>query len=668
MTEKFASVLIPRPELSQLSYTIPENLDIKTGDCVEIELRKTNIWGIVSGISDSPPPEMEGKSLKPVLGKILSSPVFADRTETSLLKWIAEYYLYPFPKIIKQIFSPLIGTGNTLNGSSDINKHLASLCRCSSPEKRELNIHQKRVVDSILKKWGGKDYKPTLVFGITGSGKSEIFAELCKDTIKKGKQVLYLVPEIGLTSKALEHLINRIGSPGVIIHSFMSKKKRFSSIYCAMSGEAKIIVGTRSSVLYPFFDIGLIIIDEEHDSSYKNLEPPYYNARDFAVMKGAKLKIPVVMGSATPSSDSWHNSLTGKYHLEIIKERANSKPLPEIKMFPYIGDLYLPGDIISKVKESILSGDQSLFFLNRRGFATLALCSQCRKTVKCPGCNTALIYHKKKNSLLCHHCNFTRNEFKCPECGSALKFEGMGIEKLVEAVSEYFPGAEIISFDRDNLTTLSLFDKAVETISKNKGNIIVGTVMISKGHNFPKLKNVIIKYADYILSFQDSRAAEKCFQLIAQVAGRAGRFDTTGAVYAEAVYPDHYLWKYIKDNDYEGFITEELDWRKKLSLPPYTRMMIIRVSGKNEKKVSDSAESLHSYIKRSLEETGSRNVILFPVSEPPLSKIKNRFKKNISLITPKTSTDLKKLNKIIANIPDLKGVSITFDVDPLNEA
>lgn len=666
MTEKFASVLIPRPELSQLSYIIPENFDIRPGDCVEIELKKTNIWGIVSEVSDSPPPELQGKTLKPVLGKILSSPVFADNIETSLLKWISEYYIYPFPKIIKQIFSPLIGPGNTINGSSDIQKHLSSLCRSTQAEKTELNIHQKRIVDSILQRWNNLDYKPALVFGITGSGKSEIFAELCKDIIKKGRQVLYLVPEIGLTSKALEHLINRIGAPGVILHSFMSKKKRFSSIYCAMSGEAKIIVGTRSSILYPFFNIGLIVIDEEHDSSYKNLEPPYFNARDYSVMKGLQLKIPVIMGSATPSSDSWHNALTGKYYLEIIKERANNRPLPEIKIFPYIGDLYLPSDIISMVRNSISSGDQTLFFLNRRGFATLALCSECGKTVKCPGCNTALIYHKKKNSLLCHHCNFSKNEFVCPECGSPLRFEGIGVEKLVEAVSEYFPGTEIISFDRDNLTTLSLFDKAVETISKNKGSIIVGTVMISKGHNFPNLKNVIIKYADYILSFQDSRAAEKCFQLISQVAGRAGRFDTTGTVYAEAVYPDHYLWKYIRSNDYEGFMAEELNWRKRLSLPPFTKMIIVRISGKNEKKVNDLALTLHQQISTLLEQN-INNIILFPVSEPPLSKIKNRFRKNITLISPKNSSDLKKLNKIITNFPSFKGVAITFDVDPLNE-
>ncbi|MGI6393321.1 MAG: replication restart helicase PriA [bacterium] len=668
MSEKYASVLIPRPELPLLSYYIPGHLDIKIGDCVEIELKKTNIWGIVTEISNSLPKELETASLKPVLGKIFSTPLFVDKGETALLQWVADYYFYSFPKLIKQVISPLVGSNNTLHGSTDIEKHLSSLYFCENvQDKRELNSHQVRVFESITKRWKNKDYKPVLLFGVTGSGKSEVFAELCKDVIKKGKQVLYLVPEIGLTTRALKHLIERVEAPGVILHSFMSKKKRFSSIYCALSGKAKVIVGTRSALLYPFFNIGLIVIDEEHDASYKNFEPPYYNARDYAVMKGVKKNIPVVMGSATPSSDSWHNSENGKYHLEIIKERANKKPLPEIKTFQYIGDLYFPEEVIVNVKNSILSGSQALFFLNRRGFATLAFCPQCKKTIKCSGCNTALIYHKKKNLLLCHHCNFSTRKFNCPDCGTNLNFEGMGVEKLVESLLEYFPNTEIISFDRDNLTTLSLFDKAVDNVLKNKSNIIVGTVLISKGHNFPNLKNVVIKYADYLLNFQDSRAAEKCFQLISQVAGRAGRFETTGVVYAEALYPDHYLWKYAKNHDFEGFIKEELAWRTRLSLPPFTRMVIVRISGKNENSVNRAANLLHSHIENFIKAKNCDGFILFPVSEPPLSKIKSRFRKNITLIAPKNSNGLRKLNKIFTEMPSLKGVSVTFDVDPLNE-
>lgn len=667
LSKKFAFVLVPRPDITLLCYIIPENIEISVGDCVEIELKKSKIWGIVQDISELLPEKIKEMSLKPVLGKIFSSTIFSDKHETAFLKWFADYYLYSFPKIIKQIFSPIISNGNSLIGNSDIDKHLSSLCECENSPKPELNSDQTRVVKSITDRWNKKDFKPVVVFGVTGSGKSEVFSTLCQETIKKGKQILYLVPEVGLTSRALKHLISRIGAPGVILHSFMTRKKRFSAMYCAINKKATIIVGTRSSILYPFFDIGLIIIDEEHDTSYKNLEQPYYNARDAAVMKGLYLNIPVVMGSATPSSDSWYNCTAKKYYIEKIITRANKKPLPEIKTFKYKGDMYIPSELVNLVKNSILNKEQSLFFLNRRGFATLAVCPDCGETTKCPNCNTALIYHKKIDKLLCHHCNFSKNTFLCGKCDGILEFEGMGVEKLNDALFQYFPDSKIISFDKDNLNTLSLFDKAVDEISKNRYNIIVGTVMISKGHNFPMLKNVIIKFADYILSFNDTRAAEKCFQLITQVAGRAGRFETAGIVYAESVYPDHYLWKYVTNHDYEGFIEEELLWRKKLFLPPYSKMTIIKISGTKEYLVNNAADDIHNLLKCSFDKIRNIGFVLFPPIEPPLSKTKNRFRKNISIISPKNSKAFKILKDTLLEIPRVPQILITFDVDPVNE-
>lgn len=667
MTQKFAQIFLPRKDLPALTYFVPSELVIKPGDCVEIELKKSITWGIVEKITETIPDEISGVALKPVLGKIFSSPMFSNKKETRLLKWLSDYYIYPFPNIIKQIYSPLVTKKCTLAGESDPDRHRSVLQSNALTQDAHLNETQKTGYDSIIKRWEKGDNRPVLLFGITGSGKSEIFAALCKKVISEGKQVLYLVPEVGLTTNALEHLIYRVGSPGVIIHSSMTPKKRFSSIYSAMHGKASIIVGTRSAALYPFFDPGLIIVDEEHDSSYKNFEPPYYNARDFAVMKGHVLNIPVVMGSATPSSDSWHNAVTGKYHLEILPERANRLPLPKIDMFNYKGDLYLPGHLINTVRESLKMNEQTLFFLNRRGFATLAVCTDCRETVKCPDCKTALIYHKNKKKLLCHHCNYSIKDFHCSKCGGNLEFEGMGIEKLVETIFEFFPGTTIVSFDRDNLSSVKLFDNAVKSITDNTADIIVGTVMISKGHNFPRLRNVIIKYADYLLSFNDSRAAEKCFQLVTQVAGRAGRFEVAGSVYAEALYPDHYLWKHILKYDYKGFMTEELEWRHRLSLPPFTRMIIIRISGKAEKTVNNAAATVHSVLEKRFNEKGISGFTLFPVTEPPLSKIRNNYRKVITVITPKNGNAHRHFLNFISNIRDLKGVSITFDVDPLNE-
>ena len=664
---KFAIVALPRPGVSELFYKNPDFLKCREGDCVEIELKKVKTWGIIEDFCDELPQGLDEDKVKPLLGRICGSPVFSEKAETSFLKWVADYYMYPFHKILKQIFLPLIGSDNALIGESSPEKHLNILCRAEKLPETTLNDSQKKVVSSVISRWEKQDLKPVLLYGVTGSGKSEVFAELCRDVIKKGKQVLYLVPEIGLTTKTLQHLVGRIGAPGVILHSSFTKKKRFSALYCAMNKQASIIVGTRSAVLYPFFDIGLIVIDEEHDGSFKNFEPPYYHARDVAVMKAAAMKIPVIMGSATPSSDSWLNASSGKYHLEIIRERANNKPLPKVETFAYRGDLYIPSDLVDIVSDSIKNGEQSLFFLNRRGFATIARCTECNEIVMCPNCKTALVYHKKKERLFCHHCGFSADTARCGKCGGKLVFEGIGIEKLFEAIENYFPGAKALSFDKDTLGTAAVFDKALKEISENKYQLVVGTVMISKGHNFPKLRNVIIKFADYLLGFRDPRASEKCFQQITQVSGRAGRFGVEGRVFAETIYPDHYIWNYIKNNDYEGFIEEELSWREQLSFPPFTRMITVRISGKDEEKTGKFAEQCFEIISGFVESSTFDDVLVYPPEEPMLSKVQNRFRKNILISFPKNAKVAASLKRQLLTLPEKSGITITYDVDPISD-
>ncbi len=664
----YANVLIPRHENMTFIYSVPRFLELKEGDVVEIELRKVKIWGLVESFSDKLPEGVKEKSIKPVLGKIIETSIFSSPPQTTFLKWVAEYYRYPFNKIVKQVFSPLINSKNELCGESDPMKHLSSVVKYNGIEKIDLNKDQKKAIDSIKSRWAEKNFVPTLVYGVTGSGKSEVFAELSREVIKSGRQVLYLVPEIGLTNQAMIHLIKRVGYSGVILHSFMSPKKRFSSLYSAMHRQAGLIVGTRSSILYPFIEPGLIIVDEEHDSSYKNFEAPYYHARDAAIMKASLLNIPVILGSATPSSDSWLNVLNGKYQIETLPQRANGKPLPEIKQFKFKGELYIPSNLVDFIRNSVKKNEQTLFFLNRRGFATFPVCSECNEPVTCPNCSTALVFHKKKNRLVCHHCSFNKATEICDNCkNEGLQFEGIGIEKLKEALEQYFPGTEILSFDKDSLSTPSLFEKAVKSISDGKQHIIVGTVMISKGHNFPDLRNVVIKHADYLLSFRDARAAEKCFQIITQVAGRAGRFDESGSVWAETLSPEHYIWKYVPTHDYPGFMKEELSWRKQLMLPPYTRMTIVKIVGSAEKKVKEDALSVYERFEQIREKKNIENIVIYPPEEPPLSKVRNKFRMNITIISPKTVKGQKNLHLFLDSVPCLKGSSILYDIDAINE-
>jgi primosomal protein N' (replication factor Y) len=285
----------------------------------------------------------------------------------------------------------------------------------------------------------------------------------------------------------------------------------------------------------------------------------------------------------------------------------------------------------------------------------------------CPNCKTALVYHKKKEKLVCHHCGFSVSPKTCVKCGGKLLFEGIGIEKLFEAIEGYFPDTKALSFDKDTLGTAALFDKAVKEISEEKFQLIVGTVMISKGHNFPKLRNVVIKFADYLLGFRDPRASEKCFQQITQVAGRAGRFGVEGRVFAETIYPDHYIWNYIKSNDYEGFISEELSWREQLGFPPFTRMITVRISGTDEEKTDRFADECFGKINDFIESGPFEDITVYPPAEPMLSKVQNRFSKNISLSFPKNAKVAALIKKYLLKMEKVSGVTVTFDVDPISE-
>jgi primosomal protein N' (replication factor Y) len=478
LTKPFAKIFIPRPNLEDFFYEIPKNLNIKIGDIVEIELISKLIWGIVKEILEEIPIELKEKNikLKKIQQKITHTPLFEDEIQTKFLKWISNYYLYPFPKIAKQIFSPFLLKNKLpkLKKSENSNS--------KSKENIEMTKEQEKIVSEIKKEWEIENFKPILLFGVTGSGKSEIYANLAQTIFNKNKQVLFLVPEIGLTNSALNHFEKRFGEKGILLHSYMTRKERYSNYKKAENNEIKFIIGTRSSILYPFLNIGLIVIDEEHDQSFKNFEPPYYNARDCAIMKAKMMNIPIILGTATPSSESYYNALNNKYTLKKLTKRANGKKMPEIETFNYKSDNYIPSKIISKIKQDIKNGFQTLFFLNRRGFATVAICKQCENIETCPNCKTALIYHKKEAKLKCHHCNYSIKPDKCSKCNkNTLKLEGMGIEKLYTTLTEYFPESKIVSIDKDSIKNNKTFNLEIEKITKSQYNIITGTIMISKG-------------------------------------------------------------------------------------------------------------------------------------------------------------------------------------------
>jgi len=657
VADRFVRLIIPRPDIDELFYRLEEGTVAQPGDIVEVDLRSERIWALVRETIATLPSDMGNIVCKPVRRIITATPLFRDRSETAFLQWLADYYLYPFPKLVKQIFGPFISKANQLR------RRTAHAPSASTAIEVPLTADQQHVVNSILARWRNGDHRPALLFGVTGSGKSEVYAALCREIFAAGKQVLYLVPEVGLTAGTLRHLEMRLGEPAVLLHSYLPAGRRFSAFSQALEGTTKLIVGTRSALLYPLPDLGLIIVDEEHDPSYKNLEPPYYHARDAAGMKASLTGIPIVLGSATPSTDSWHNALRGKYHLERLPRRANDRPPPPITLFPYRGDTHLPMEVADAVRSAMGRGEQTLFFVNRRGFAPIAVCRSCETVQKCPSCDTALVYHKRRAKLVCHHCGFGVVSSSCPQCHAGLHLEGAGIERIVETLHALFPDARIASVDRDSTPDEGRLSSELQRIESGAYDIIAGTIMVSKGHNFPALTQVVVKHADFLLALADYRAAERCFQIIMQVAGRAARFEKQGAVWAETLRPEHYLWTHLPSYDYEGFLVEELRWRRDLGLPPYTRIAVVKTVAATEETADRVAREIYDELCIALK--GERVRLLPPVA-PPLQRVRNRHRRHLVVIAPSLRKLAPRLREIMERYGRRRAVTVTCDIDALS--
>ncbi|MGM0410167.1 MAG: primosomal protein N', partial [Bacillota bacterium] len=474
----------------------------------------------------------------------------------------------------------------------------------------EANSYQKKAINTI-KSYLNKNNKSQtfLLHGVTGSGKTEVYLQLVEKLIKEDKGAIILVPEISLAPVMVRRFYSRFGDEIAVLHSNLSAGERYDEWRRLKKGKAKIAIGARSAIFAPVRNLSLIIIDEEHENSYKQSSYPYYHAREVAVKRANIYKIPLVLGSATPSLKSYYLASKNYFKYLSLPERINKKKMPEVDIVDMREEMkegnlsIFSAKLKTNIKKALNNDEQALLFLNRRGYSNFVLCRECGHVIRCQNCDISLTYHEKDDLLKCHYCDFSRKIPKfCPECGSKyIKKFGIGTEKLEEEVKNIFPEAEVDRMDVDTTQSKGSHRKILKKLEEEKTDILLGTQMITKGHDYPNISVVGVITADTILNLPDFRSSERTFQLITQVAGRAGRGKKKGKVIVQTYTPNHYSIKAAQNHDYEDFYKQEIKLRKQLNYPPFSKLVNIIIESKNNNKVINASNKLARFFDEYLE-------------------------------------------------------------------
>lgn len=542
------------------------------------------------------------------------------------------------------------------------------------PRPKTLTEEQTEVLAQIIPAVEKKMFKPFLLHGVTGCGKTEIYLQSAEIALKNNQTVLVMVPEIALSSQLEAHFFSRFGDLLAVLHSGLSHAQRFDQWERIRKGQAKVVIGARSAIFAPLDNPGLIIVDEEHEPAYKQDDGLRYNGRDVAVLRAHFAQCPVILGSATPSVISFYHAQNGKYTLLNMRKRVNDVALPaveiidigkEIKLRP---DLCFSNTLVQAMRENLRANHQTLLFVNRRGYAGFMLCRDCGHIIQCRHCQVSLTLHKKQNRLICHYCGYSiKSNTICPACLSGnITGLGIGSERIEDEVRLLFPEARIDRLDSDTATSKKKYLSILQAVRNREVDILIGTQMIAKGLHFPHMTLVGIVWADSSLGIPDFKSSERTYQLISQVTGRAGRSEYPGKVIIQTHQPQHYTIICAQQHDYTKLYTREVSLRRELGYPPYSRMVNIRLSGANEKDVMNASDKVTAFLKKSAS-TMTDLDILGP-APAPLAKIKNKTRWQILMKSPKPSQlhhlcdQLSQQLKILCSTK----VQLVLDIDPEN--
>jgi primosomal protein N' (replication factor Y) len=661
---KFAEIALQQKVIEgkeTLTYSVPDNLNLQIGQLVRIPLKKSFTTGIVWELHNNIP---EFRTV--AIQEIVSEKPLLSLNQIEVAKWISNYYFCPLFKTLKLFIPKKILAGKPPKVRA---KKAEQIIRSGI---KTLTENQSQIFSAIIE---NKDNQNKfLIHGITGSGKTEIYTRIADHFLSQNKQVLILVPEISLTPQTIEYFEKSLGIPAAVIHSKLSEGERCQFWNKIHSGESKLVIGSRSSIFAPFQNLGVIIMDEEHELSYKQDNAPRYAIHQ-VIDKIQELnpEIKIIYGSATPSVETTERLANSTLHL---KERIGISILPEIEIVDMREEFHRRNSSIfsERLKEEIFNilknKEQAILFLNRRGSASSVVCRDCGYKVSCESCELPMTYHLKtfgNPALICHHCGkISQPPTTCPNCkGANIRFLGIGTQRIEEDLRKEFPEARVLRADKDTTATKHGFKEIYHAFREHKADILVGTQMIAKGLDLPKVNLVGVVLADIGLNIPDFRTGERNFQLMTQVAGRSGRASQKGKVLIQTYNPDNLTLTYVKNYDYENFFKYEITQRKLLKYPPFSQLAKIKIQNKSLITCKALSEKIHNLLENSAKELGLLDNLEITSYPGYIAKLRGKFQ-YIVFLKDISNTDL--IHKVLEKLPKeyIMTSDIKIDVDPIS--
>jgi primosomal protein N' (replication factor Y) len=648
----FADIVFNRP-MPPLTYEIPADMNLLPGMRVRVDLRSSETSGIVyrlTGRTDL----AYTKAVKEVLD---GEPVInEDLINTA--EWMARYYLCSIGESLWTVIP---------KGIRKRNKVVQHAPYVQQEDEFDLTAEQKSVFATLKDTMDRKRGDSFLLYGVTGSGKTEIYLRIIHEVVKRGEGAILLVPEISLTPQTVRYFARRVGDELAILHSRLTPAEKINEWYRILSGEKRIVIGARSAIFAPLKRIGMIIIDEEHETSYKSEETPRYSAKSVAFYRAKRHGASLILGSATPSVESYYHAKLGKLKLLQLPHRVLNQSLPKTSISDLRkvrGNTFISSPLFRAIEKRLQREEQVILFLNRRGFSPHVHCESCGHVFRCQHCDITLTFHKRNRMLSCHYCGYVETvPDLCPNCkAETISFSGFGTEKIENVLKDHFPGAVTVRMDTDTVRKRGSLSKILNAFSKRQIDILIGTQIVSKGLHFPNVTLVGVLNADIPLNFPDFRSAERTFNLITQVSGRAGRSEKGGAVIIQTYNPAHYAIQTARNQDYEEFFTREIKFRQALVYPPFCRIIRMVFRGEHVDALLESAENAAAFIR----EHSREHIALLGPTHCPLSRIKNNYRVHLILKVRETAP----AKKVLVELQELmrgRGEGyMEIDIDPMN--